>query len=77
MILFFKRLFIHERHTQSEVKTYAEEEASSTQGARCRTQSWDPGTPGHPEPRADAQPLSHPGIPMILFLSNLYTQRGA
>ena len=24
----------------------------------------DPGTPGsHPEPKADAQPLSHPGVP--------------
>ena len=29
----------------------------------------DPRTPGsHPEPKADAQPLSHPGVPNILFL---------
>ena len=39
----------------------------------------DPGTPGsHPEPKADAQPLSHPGVPIRLFLkctifiSNIY-----
>ena len=29
----------------------------------------DPGTPGScPEPKADAQPLSHPGIPHLHFL---------
>ena len=29
----------------------------------------DPGTPGsHPEPKADAQPLSHPGVPCTVFL---------
>ena len=29
----------------------------------------DPGSPGpHPEPKADAQPLSHPGIPPFLKL---------
>ena len=29
----------------------------------------DPRTPGsHPEPKADAQPLSHPGVPKIKFL---------
>ena len=28
----------------------------------------DLGTPGsHPEPKADAQPLSHPGIPNTFF----------
>ena len=32
----------------------------------------DPGIPGlHPEPKADAQPLSHPGIPACLFFSAL------
>ena len=30
-------------------------------GAQCRTQSQDPGS--QLEPKADAQPLSHPGIP--------------
>ena len=28
----------------------------------------DPWTPGsHPEPKADAQPLSHPGVPQELY----------
>ena len=28
----------------------------------------DPETPGsHPEPKADVQPLSHPGVPRILY----------
>ena len=30
----------------------------------------DPGTPGsHPKPKADAQPLSHPGNPFFYFLN--------
>ena len=30
----------------------------------------DPGSPGsRPEPQADAQPLSHPGLPKMLWLS--------
>ena len=42
---FFKRyyLFIHERHTEREVETQAEGEAGSLRGARCETQSQDPG----------------------------------
>ena len=29
----------------------------------------DPGTPGsHPEPKADAQSLSHPGVPYVWLL---------
>ena len=29
----------------------------------------DPRIPGsHPEPKADAQPLNHPGVPHFLFL---------
>ena len=39
----------------------AEGEAGSLQGARTGTGSPDPGS--HPEPKADAQPLSHPGDP--------------
>ena len=32
----------------------------------------DPGTPGlHPEPKAGAKPLSHPGIPVLPILSVL------
>ena len=32
----------------------------------------DPGTPGsHPEPKADAQPLSHPGAPNKVIFEEL------
>ena len=40
------------------------------QGARCGTPSQDPGP--HPEPKADAQPLSHPGVPVIGKLLNMF-----
>ena len=35
-------------------------------GAQCRTRSQTPGS--HPEPKADAQPLSHPGVPSKVLL---------
>ena len=38
--LFYKILFIDERHTEREAATQAEGEAGSMQGARCGTQSW-------------------------------------
>ena len=43
-------------------------------GARCGTQSQDVGS--HPEPKADTQPLSHPGVPGLPFLDVLEA-RGA
>ena len=42
-----------------ETETQAEGQASSLQGARCRTWSQDPGS--LTEPKADAQPWRHPG----------------
>ena len=54
------------RDTEREAETKAEGEASSSQEARCGTQSQTPGS--RPEPKADAQPLSHPGIPPHDFL---------
>ena len=43
----------------------AEGEAGCMQGARC---GLDPGTPGScPGLKAGAQPLSHPGVPVIHF----------
>ena len=34
----------------------------------------DPGTPGsRPGPKADAQPLSHPGVPVIINVVILYS----
>ena len=48
--------------TETEAETQAEGEAGSLLGSRCGTQSQDPGS--QPEPKADAQLLSHPGVPL-------------
>ena len=50
-----------DREREREAETQAEGEAGSLLGARCELY---PRTPGSlPELKADAQPLSHPGIP--------------
>ena len=64
----FLILFIHERHR--ETGTQAEGEAGSMQEARCGIRSQDPRTT---PPKADAQQLSHPGIP-IPFVSKRKAQ---
>ena len=51
---------------ERERQRQTEGEAGSPQEARCGTRSPDPGP--CPELKADAQPLSHPSIPVILFL---------
>ena len=52
-------MFIHEKQREIEAETQTEGEAGSPQEAEC---GLDPSTPGSwPEPKADAQPLSHPG----------------
>ena len=49
------------RDTEREAETQAEGEAGPKQGARWEL---NPRTPGsQPEPKADAQPLTHPGAP--------------
>ena len=61
--LFILKYFIYlfMRDTEIEAETQAEGgEAGSMQGAQCGTRSWDPGS--RPGPKADAQPLSHPGV---------------
>ena len=40
------------------------------QGAQCGTRSQDPGS--HPEPKVDAQSLSHPGVPLLWASVLLY-----
>ena len=50
-----------ETQREREAETQAEGEAGCLQGACCRSQSRILGS--RPEPKADAQPLSHPGIP--------------
>ena len=61
---FFKDfIYLFIRNTERGKDT--EGEAGSLKGARCGTPSPDPGS--RPEPKADAQLLSHPGVPKILF----------
>ena len=55
--LFKDFLYLFMRDTEKE----AEGEADSMQGARCGTRSQDLRI--SPEPKADAQPLSHTGLP--------------
>ena len=55
--VFFKILFIHERHTEAEIQAEGE-------GGSCGKPDMglDPRTPGsRPGPKEDAQPLSHLG----------------
>ena len=66
MIPFFKKIlfiYLFMRDTQREAETQAEGEVGFPQGAQCGTPS--PNLGPHPEPKADAQPLSHPGIPKL------------
>ena len=59
-------LFIHKRHRERKAEIQAEGKAGSLQGARCGTQFQILGS--HPEPKAEAQPLSNPGVPCDEFL---------
>ena len=59
--LFFKDLFIHERHTRERQRHRQRDKEAPTGNP-----IWDsiPGLLGsRPELKADAQPLSHPGVP--------------
>ena len=62
--LFVKILLIYSRETQRERQRHREREK---QAPREKPDTeLDPRTPGlRPEPKADAQPLSHPGAPKI------------
>ena len=55
-------LFIHERQREREEQRHRQREK---QGPRREPDTGlNPGTPGsHPGQKADAKPLSHPGIP--------------
>ena len=54
-------LFIRVTEREREAGNYAERAAVSPPGAQYGTRSKTPGS--HPELKAEAQPLSHPGIP--------------
>ena len=62
---FFIYFFIHDRQREREAETQAEGEEGSMQGAGCGTRSHDSGIP--PWAEADAQLLSHPGVPKNSF----------
>ena len=65
-------IYSWETHKERERGRDIEGEAGSLQGAPCGAQSWTLGS--HPELKADAQPLSHPGIPSgDLFLPVNFT----
>ena len=59
------------RDTEREAETQAEGEAGSIQGAQCGTRSQDLRIMGsQPEPKADAQSPSHPGVPQVCTLNH-------
>ena len=59
-VCFFKILFIHERHREKQRRRQREKQAPCGEP----DVGLDPRTPGSgPEPKADTQPLSHPGAP--------------
>ena len=65
LFIFKDFIYLSTRDTQTEPEIQAEGEAGSMQGARV---GLDPRTPGsRPEPKADAQPLSHPGVPKSCY----------
>ena len=60
---FIKILFIYSLETQRKAETQVEEEAGSCGEPDV---GLDPRTPGScPEPKTDAQSLSHPGVPCV------------
>ena len=65
-VFFFKDfIYLFMRDTWREAETQAEREAGSSQGP-----IWDsiPKPGSLPEPKADTQPLSHPGVPLTQVL---------
>ena len=67
VISFFKKDFIYSWETHRERQRHRQREKQ----APCREPDvgLNPRTPGsQPEPKADAQPLSHPGAPLQSFL---------
>ena len=54
-------IYLFMRDIEREAETQAEGEAGSLQGARCSTQSQDPGI--MTQSKAEVQPLSHPDAP--------------
>ena len=59
-------MYLFMRNTHRKRQRHRQKEKQATCGEPDA--GLDPKTPGsHPEPKADAQPLSHPGIPVLCF----------
>ena len=71
---FFLKIFFFMRDTQREAETQAEGEAGSLQGSPMWDSSRTPGS--HREPKADAQLLSHPGVPALLLDNRFVACKG-
>ena len=69
---FFLRfyLFFHERHREADTKREAETQVEGDTGSPGEPDAGlNPRTPGsQPEPKADAQPLGHPGALLSQFI---------
>ena len=64
MLLFFLKIYLFMRNAEGGGQRHRQREKQ----VPCREPDagLDPRTPGsHPEPKADAQPLSHPGVPIL------------
>ena len=67
LLIFKDLIYLFMRDTHRERKRQGQREEKQDP---CREPDMglDPGTPGSgPEPKADAPPLSHPGVPIVLF----------
>ena len=70
LFLFFKDfIYLFMRDTERQAETQAEGEADSSWGAQWETRSQDSGS--RLEMKADAQPLSHPGVPRSVLKTGL------
>ena len=68
-------LLIHEGHTERQTETQRQEKQAPRKEPDMELY---PGTLGsHPELKADAQLLSHPGVPKDLFIHKRHRQREA
>ena len=70
--IYLKILFIHDRHTERGRDTGRGKSRLLT---RSPVQDSTPGPGSRPEPKADAQPLSHPGVPSLQFNKHLLYAR--
>ena len=68
--LFFKKIYLFMRDTHRERQRHSQREKQ----APCRESDMglDPRTPGlQPEPKADTQPLGHPGGPKVFIIAQI------